>query len=215
MRASDDRSKSASVANCFLVNEEARARHACRPALDRRVRPPHTPTRRRYATHLAFKAKCDADHLTGALTWPGGATLDGMATTLERVMQAWNSHDADRVASLFAEDYVSDQPLHPSRGFRGRHQVLANWTSVFDGVPDFCAELVGSSVDGHTEWGEWNWVGHHPDSSSFAMRGVTILLVRDDLIARGRLFMEPVDAARDDIDAAVRELYKSPGSSSS
>lgn len=140
-----------------------------------------------------------------------GATFDGMATMLERLQQAWNSHDAHRVVSLFAEDYVSDQPAHPSRRFRGRHQVLANWTSVFEGVPDFWAELVDSSVDGPTEWGEWDWAGQHPDGSSFAMRGVTILVVRDDLIARGRLFMEPVDPAHDDIDAAVHELYKSPG----
>ena len=42
------------------------------------------------------------------------------------------------------------------------------------------------------------------------MRGVTILAVRDDLIARGRLFMEEVDAVEDDIDAAVQKLYQSP-----
>ena len=94
-----------------------------------------------------------------------------MATMLERLLVAWNSHDADRVASLFAQDYVSEQPVHPGREFTGRPQVLANWTAVFEGVPDFSAELVDSSVDGDTEWGEWKWVGQHPDNSAFAMRG--------------------------------------------
>ena len=140
-------------------------------------------------------------------------TFDRMATMLERLVEACNAHDADRVASLFAQDYVSEQPVHPGRGFIGRSQVLANWTAVFKGVPDFSAELVDSSVDGDTEWAEWKWVGHHPDNSPFAMRGVTILVVRDDQIARMRLFMEEVDASGDDIDAAVQQLYRPPGSS--
>jgi ketosteroid isomerase-like protein len=131
-----------------------------------------------------------------------------MATALERFRDAANTHDALRVASLFAEDYRSTQPLHPGRDFGGSAQVLENWSSVFDGVPDFAAELLASSVDGDVEWGEWSWHGHHADGSTFAMRGVTILVVRQGLIAEGRLYMEPVDADGGDIEAAVQELYK-------
>lgn len=126
-----------------------------------------------------------------------------------------NSHDAGRVAALFAADYTSAQPAHPSRGFGGRAQVLANWSAVFQGVPDFTAELVASSVEGVTEWGEWDWKGRHHDGSPFGMRGVTVLVVRDGLVARGRLYMEPVDEGGEDIDAAVRQLYKPPSSTSS
>lgn len=136
-----------------------------------------------------------------------------MATMLERLRDAANSHDAQRVASLFAEDYQSAQPLHPSLGFNGRAQVLENWSSVFEGVPDFSAELVASSVDNDIEWGEWNWHGHHVDGSPFAMRGVTILVVRKDVVAEARLFMEPVEADGGNIRAAVKELYKPPPAS--
>ena len=52
--------------------------------------------------------------------------------------------------------------------------------------------------------------GHHADGSLFAMRGITILVVRDGLITEGRLYMEPVDVADGDIDAAVHELYRPP-----
>ena len=121
-----------------------------------------------------------------------------------------NSHDAGRVAALFAEDYQSSQPLHPQRAFGGHQQVLENWTSVFEGVPDFSAELVASASDSDTEWGEWDWRGRHPDGSAFAMRGVTIVTVRDDLIAAARLYMEPVDTEGGDIEAAVQDLYKPP-----
>ena len=118
-----------------------------------------------------------------------------MATMLERLRDATNAHDAGRLEAFFAQDYRSTQPLHPSRGFGGSSQVLENWSSVFAGVPDFNSELVASAVDGDTEWGEWSWSGHHVDGSPFAMRGVTIFVVRDGLVTEGRLYMEPVEAA--------------------
>jgi ketosteroid isomerase-like protein len=133
-----------------------------------------------------------------------------MSSLVERLRDAANSHDAAAMAALFAEDYRSDQPLHPGRTFAGRAQVLANWTSVFEGVPEFVAELVAATVDGDTEWGEWSWRGRHPDGTSFAMRGVTVMRIRDGLIAEARLYMEPVESGGGDIDAAVRELYKPP-----
>lgn len=129
---------------------------------------------------------------------------------LERLRDAMNDHDAQRVASLFAEDYQSTQPLHPARGFGGSAQVLENWSSVFDGVPDFSAVLVASSANGDLEWGEWNWDGHHIDGSPFAMRGVTILGVREGLVAEARLYMEPVEVGGGNIQAAVGQLYRPP-----
>ena len=137
-----------------------------------------------------------------------------MTTMLARIKDAMNAHDARGVASLFAEDYRSAQPLHPNRGFGGSAQVLENWSSVFDGVPDFRSVLVASSTDGGTEWGEWHWQGHHVDGSPFTMRGVTILVVRDGMVAEGRLYMESVETDGGDIQAAVQELYKPPPESS-
>ena len=133
-----------------------------------------------------------------------------MVDVMEQLISAMNSHDVSAVADLFATDYRSEQPLHPNRGFGGSEQVLANWTSVFEGVPDFSSELVASAVNGETEWGESYWRGHHTDGSAFAMRGVTIFVVRDGLVVEERLYMEPVEVGSGDIDAAVQELYKPP-----
>jgi hypothetical protein len=88
--------------------------------------------------------------------------------------------------------------------------VLQNWLSVFEGVPDFSSELVASAVNGETERGESYWRGHHTDGSAFAMRGVTIFVVRDGLVVEGRLYMEPVEVGSGDIDVAVQELCKPP-----
>jgi len=133
-----------------------------------------------------------------------------MSTILDRITQAQNAHDADLFPSYFADDYSSAQPAHPGRAFSGRAQVLANWSSVFAGVPDFRAELLACCRDGGVEWGEFDWRGHHTDGSPFAMRGVIILAARHDQIAAGRLYMEPVDQGADDINAAVERLYRAP-----
>lgn len=133
-----------------------------------------------------------------------------MTTVLDRITEAQNAHDADLFASYFSVDYRSDQPAHPDRAFSGRAQVLANWSSVFAGVPDFHAELLASCREGDVEWGEFDWQGHHTDGSPFAMRGVVIATIRDGQIAAGRLYMEPVDHGGDDINAAVEQLYRAP-----
>jgi ketosteroid isomerase-like protein len=142
-----------------------------------------------------------------APAYRGGSDMPSM---LERLTDAQNAHDATLFASHFAEDYSSVQPAHPGRAFRGRAQVLANWTSVFEGVPDFRAELLDSVVRGESEWGEVHWHGQHIDGSAFAMRGVLVLTVRDDLVAEGRLYVEPVEVDGGDIESAVEELYRPP-----
>jgi len=109
-----------------------------------------------------------------------------VSTVLERLTEAQNLHDAERFASYFTDDYQSDQPAHPGRAFSGREQVLENWSSVFAGVPDLRAELVASCRDANVEWGEVDWWGHYTDGSPFAMRGVIIATIRDDLIAAAR-----------------------------
>src|SRR5262249_22485268 len=84
----------------------------------------------------------------------------------------------------FAFDYDSQHPAHPGRAFRGRDQVRSTWTSLFSGVPDFTAELISSAVTAEgVEVGEW-----------FGMRGVIVAGIRDDQIAWGRLYIEPIEA---------------------
>jgi len=129
---------------------------------------------------------------------------------MEQLIAAMNRHDARAVAAFFAADYRSEQPLHPNRGFGGSEQVLANWTSVFEGVPDFFAELIASSSAAGLVWTEMRWKGTHRDGSPFMMRGVTVIGARDDKIAWARLYMEPVEQGGTDIEGAVRELYRPP-----
>ena len=54
----------------------------------------------------------------GPLTTLGSDYRRGVTSMLERLRHAMNSHDARRLASLFAEDYQSAQPAAPGSGVR-------------------------------------------------------------------------------------------------
>lgn len=133
-----------------------------------------------------------------------------MTLVMERLREAQNAGDAAQLAALFTDDYQSVQPAHPNRGFGGSSQVLSNWSTMFDNIPDFTAELVASAVDGDTEWGEWYWHGTRRDGSAFSMQGVIIATVRNGLIAAARLYMELTEVGGSDIDATVQELSGAP-----
>ncbi len=117
-----------------------------------------------------------------------------------------NEHDLDAFLACMHEDYRSEQPAHPERGFGGREQVEKNWSAMFAGIRDFRAELIDMVVQDETAWTEWRWTGTRADGSALDVRGVTLFRVEDGLITAGRLYMEEVEEAGGDIDANVRRL---------
>ena len=124
----------------------------------------------------------------------------------ERLLAAMNAHDIDAFVACFHEDYESEQPAHPDRAFQGSDQVRRNWSAIFEGTPDFRAELVRADAADGAEWTEWRWRGTHADGSRLDMAGVIIFGVRAERIAWARLFVEPVEQAGEGIEAAVRDM---------
>lgn len=125
---------------------------------------------------------------------------------IDRLAEAMNDHDLDRMVALFHPDYVSRQPTHPGRAFIGREQVRANWAAMLGGIPDFRAEVVRSVQDGELNWSEWAWRGTRSDGDPFDVRGVTIFQVRDGLIVAGTLYVEEVERDRAGIEDAVEGM---------
>jgi len=125
---------------------------------------------------------------------------------LERLRDAQNRHDLDAFVDCFDSSYRSEQPVHPDRAFTGREQVRRNWAAVFDGVPDFRAELLRSAEAGDIQWAEWHWHGTRTDGTQLEMRGVTIFGIDHDRILWGRLYLEDVDRSGGTIDQAVRRM---------
>ena len=130
---------------------------------------------------------------------------------LERLHHAMNQHDVATFVACFAPAYRSEQPAHPNRGFGGRDQVEKNWTALFASMPDFRAEIVATTDDGDTVWAEWRWSGTRANEPPIDMRGVTLFGVEDGQIAWGRLYMEEVEEAGEDIDQTVRRLARPAG----
>jgi len=127
---------------------------------------------------------------------------------LLKLQDALNAHDIETFVSCFDENYYSEQPVHPDRTFRGREQVRKNWSSNFDEMPDFSAQLIRYTINHDSLWGEWEWQGTRKDKSKMFMRGVLIFGLQNNKITWGRLYIEPVEASGKGIDAAVKEVMQ-------
>jgi len=125
---------------------------------------------------------------------------------VERLHHAMNQHDLEAFLACFDPDYRSEQPAHPNRGFGGREQVEKNWAALFDGIPDFHAELLATATEGETLWSEWLWTGTRANEAPLDIRGVTLFAIEDGRIVSGRLYMEEVEESGGDIDETVRRL---------
>ena len=125
---------------------------------------------------------------------------------LKRLHEAMNKHDLDAFLACIDADYRSEQPAHPNRGFDGRAQVGKNWSAIFDGIPDFHAELLASAIEGDTVWSEWRWTGTRANEAPLHMRGVTLFEIKNGRIVSGRLYMEEVEDSGADIGDTVRRL---------
>jgi ketosteroid isomerase-like protein len=84
--------------------------------------------------------------------------------------------------------------------------VRENWSTLYESIPDFRAELLRLAVVGEEEWGEWIWRGTKEDGTPLEERGVTIMGIRDGQIAWGRLYLEETEREGADITETVRRM---------
>lgn len=141
--------------------------------------------------------------------------MNGSTDPLEMVQalaDATNAHDLDALVSCFADDYLNETPVHPTRGFRGAEQVRRNWTQLFAGIPDLKATVLASATNGNTVWSEWEMSGVRRDGTGHVMLGVIIFDVADGRATRARFYMEPVDRSSGDVDAAIAQAAAGPSS---
>ena len=117
---------------------------------------------------------------------------DALQRLLIEHTEAWNSHDLDRLMSLFADDCVfeaSGGPEFHGRRFVGRAQVRSAFADVFDSMPDanwgdgrhfVISEDYGVS--------EWRLTGTLHNGSGVDVLGCDFLTVRDNKIVRKNSF---------------------------
>ena len=124
---------------------------------------------------------------------------------LSKLLAATNAHDLESLVACFSPEYVNETPAHPSRSFTGAAQVRRNWARLFGAIPDLEAEIRQSVIDGATAWTEWELRGTRRDGTDHLMRGVMIFTVTDGALAAVRFYLEPVEHADGDIDAAITQ----------
>jgi hypothetical protein len=67
-------------------------------------------------------------------------------------INAWNSHDLDRVLTHYAEDFEMSSPYiaqvagEPSGKLKGKKAIGAYWTSALKLIPDLRFELISTLV---------------------------------------------------------------------
>ncbi len=131
-------------------------------------------------------------------------------TIITRMKRAVDEHDLDALGACFQADYLSEQPFHPDRTFRGREQMRKNWGQIFQGVPNIRANVLRCTVDGTTVWTEWHLEGTRVDGGPAHVAMVTIAGTDAGQIAWMRLYLEPVTHGAG-IDASVREQVAAEG----
>jgi hypothetical protein len=125
------------------------------------------------------------------------------SAVIDRLVEATNAHDLEGLVACFDDAYVNETPAHPQRGFRGSEQVRRNWTQIYASVPDIRARVLQTAVDGATIWTEWEMSGTRRDEGPFLMRGVVIFGVAKTTVISARFYLEPVEDAGGDVNAAV------------
>jgi steroid delta-isomerase-like uncharacterized protein len=109
------------------------------------------------------------------------------------LIAAWNSHDLDRVAALYAADFVGldiAQP-EPQHGAEGLRRCL---TGYFEAFPDLHISADATVIDHCQMVLVWTARGIHqgtlmnipPTGRAVQVQGMTLFIVQDGRIARSQ-----------------------------
>lgn len=78
----------------------------------------------------------------------------------DRTYAAWNAHDADAVAAVFADDAVIREAGRPDEA-RGRAAIRARAAALLEAFPDFHLERLELVIDGDRHADRWVMTGTH------------------------------------------------------
>jgi steroid delta-isomerase-like uncharacterized protein len=105
----------------------------------------------------------------------------------EKWIEAWNSHDVERVLALFTPDVVYEDLPFGVRN-HGSAELRAFAVGIFTAVPDLRLDLLNSSLKGRHGTIEWVFsgtdIGLHKTQRRFSVRGVSVIEVHGQLISR-------------------------------
>lgn len=105
------------------------------------------------------------------------------------LLEAWDSHDVDRILTYYTDDAFYEDVPNVENGWaapmRGQQMIRESLVETFEEMSDLGFELVSASGAGDRMVVEWIMTGtHYRDfTGSFSIRGVSIIQLEGDKIA--------------------------------
>lgn len=129
----------------------------------------------------------------------GKSTTDQNAAVARKWIAAWNSHNPDKMLSLFTDDIVYEDVAFGEVS-HGRAEVRKFAASEFEAVPDLELKLLRASI--HNGHGTIEWAfsgtdkGIYKTGKKFSVRGVSVIDMRDGKIIRNLDFYDSATIMR-------------------
>src|SRR6266446_9276994 len=115
------------------------------------------------------------------------ATADRDAAVAEKWIAGWNSHNPDKLLSLFTDDIFYEDVAFGEIS-HGSAELRKFAASEFEGVPDLELKLLRANIQGGHGTIEWVFSGTDKGvfntGKKFSVRGVSVIDVRDGKISR-------------------------------
>ena len=115
------------------------------------------------------------------------------AALAEKWIAAWNSHNPDKMLSLFTDDIVYEDVAFGEVS-HGSAELRKFAASEFEGVPDLELKLLGVNIHGGHGTIEWTFSGTdkgvYKTGKKFSVRGVSVIDMRDGKISRNLDFYD-------------------------
>ena len=117
---------------------------------------------------------------------------EGLAQLVAELVQAWNAHDLDRVAALYAPEYEGEDVAEPTRlcGPLGIREAAGRYLRAF---PDLHLTVEHTVVEGSQAAIAWTVRGTHdgpllripPTGRVVVVKGMSMLTARDGRLTGG------------------------------
>jgi steroid delta-isomerase-like uncharacterized protein len=120
------------------------------------------------------------------------APQERVCRLVRQYVAAWNSHDVDRLTSLFSED-ASYGEFGLGRIMLGQEEIRRHLIATFTALPDLSIAPTGQPLSsGERVFWQWLMTATHkaefggvlPTGKRFALRGSSVLLTNGDDIVR-------------------------------
>lgn len=133
---------------------------------------------------------------------------------------AWNSHDVDRLTSLFGED-GSYGEFGLGRVMLGQEEIRRHLMGTFDALPDLTITPTGEPLSsGERVLWRWLMIATHqgefggvlPTGKRFDLRGLSVLVTREDAIVRAADYFNVASFVRQVAPERARRANDGAGS---